>query len=249
MRRSLIVAALLLACGPAWGAVAFDAVAESHTATPFSTSAASFSWSHNPVGTPRGVIVFVFNMNNTGDDALSVTYDGTSVPAVSGGEAADTVAGEAGRCVAFFLGSSVPTTDPATVVVNRNNNANIMYAISVTVTAATDTEVYTAGILLEQQDQTLGEESITDNSPGTNSLRVLGLYSGLSSVPGVGASTTLNIGGDAGAFVAASYRETTPGQGARSLGASSGTSDDVAGVYFAVREPPVAGARRIMVID
>lgn len=219
-------------------AVAHDFASESHTGTTGSASEASFSWSHNPVGTPKGVLVLVFQLGNSGDDTTSVTYDGTTVPAVSGGNAVDTVQ-EPGRCKAFFLGSSVPTTDPATVVVNRNNNANVMYAVCVTVTASGDTAV--TGVALEQENQALTEENVDDGSPGTNSLRYAGTFFGGANVPAAGSNSTALHDLDVGAHTAAVVRETTAGQGSRPVGFNTGaTSDDVAAVYLAIKESGAA---------
>lgn len=221
-------------------AVAPDSATESHTGTTGSTSEASFSWTHTPTGTPAGVIIFVFNANNTGDDATSVTYGGVTVPAVTGGMAADT-ATEPGRCRAFFLGSSIPT-GAQTVVVNRNNNANIMYSVAAVVTASTDTEVYTAGIVLLENDGTLAEQNVDDGSPGTDSWRYAGLYTGLAAPPAKGANSTVVHTIDLGAFGCSTVRETTGGQGSRPVGWGTGTSDDRAAVHLAIREVVAAAA-------
>ena len=130
MRHALCLALLLLLAIPAWGAVAFDATSESHTASTGSSNEASFTWSHDPVGTPRGILVCTF-VNADADIPTSVTYGGVSVPAVSGGMANDSL-DEPRRCKTFFLGVSVPVSDPATIVVNRVNNANIVYAVAMT---------------------------------------------------------------------------------------------------------------------
>ena len=154
-------------------APAHDAASESHTGATGSASEASFSWTHTPVGTPRGVLVFVFDANANAVDVTSVTYGGVSVPAVSGGEARDT-AGEAGSCKAFFLGSSIPT-GAQTVQVNRNNNANIMYAVAITVTAASDTAISGTPVLA-QEDQAPSEQSV--DTAATDALRYQGAYHG-----------------------------------------------------------------------
>lgn len=225
-------------------AVAFDAASESHAGTTGSVSVASFNWTHTPVGTPKGVLVYTFvGPGSSSDLATAVDYGGTNVPAVSGGRAVDT-AGEPGDCKAWFLGSSVPT-GAQTVTVTRTNNAATVYAIAFTVTAAGDTEVYTAGIVLEQTDGTLAEESVDDGSPGTNSQRFGAVNSGLAAVPAAGAATTAGPSIDYGTRVVASGYETTPGQGSRSVGFSDATSDDRAGVYLAVREPPAVGGSTV----
>ena len=217
-------------------AVAYDFGQESYTGTTQgSVSEASFTWSHNPVGVPRGVLVFVITMLSDTQHVTSVTYDGVNVPAVSGGGVASGSA-EAGRCDAFFLGSGVPTTDPANVVVNRTNDAVEMYAVSITVTADVDTEVYTAGIVTLAGVGTLAQQSVDDGSPGSNSVRFAGLFYGEAGVAAVGADSTLVHNFDTGAITGNVVRETTAGQGARNVGWTDADSDDRAAVHLAVRE-------------
>ncbi len=219
-------------------AVAHDLATESHTGTTGSANEASFSWSHAGAASGvKGVLVFVFQANNTGDDATSVTYGGVALAKVSGGMAADTVT-EPGRCTAWFLGSGVPQ-GTQTVVVARNNNANIMYGIAVTDIAATDTEIYTPGIVLLQENGSWAEQNVTDGSPGSNSVRYAGDYTGAVAPNGPGANSTALQSIDLGAFGCAAVRETTAGQGSRPVGFSNATADDRATVHLAVREIPV----------
>jgi hypothetical protein len=218
-------------------AVAHDAASESAD----SVSVASFNWTHTPTGTPRGVLVFVVSVDSATPLDSAVSYGGTALTAVTGGLAAD-AAGEAGTCQAWFLGSSVPT-GAQSVVVTRTNNANFAWACAVTVTASNDTEV--TGVLLEQADQALTEENVNDGSPGTNSVRYMGLFSGKANpVTGFtdGANSTrlhdTSFGGASRCGLV--MRETTAGQGARPVGVV-GTSDDVAAVYLAVKEAAGGG--------
>lgn len=217
-------------------AVAFDASSESHTGTTGSTSETSYSWTHTPVGTPAGIVVFV---HRAGGDSInpSVTWGGVTIPAVTGGVANDT-AGEQGQTTAFFLGNAATIAGRSgdSVVVSRTSNGSISYATALTVTAGGDTAVYEAGIVLLQEDGTLAEQSVTDNSPGTNSLRVAGLYSGLQTGPSAGANSTMAQSIDLGGTWCGLVYETTPGQGSRSIGFSSGTTDDTAAVHFAIYE-------------
>lgn len=214
--------------------VAHDASSESHTGTTPSTSEASFSWSHGgAVSLVKGVLVFVFNTSATADTVSSVTYGGVALTAVTGGRAVDT-ASEFGSCKAYFLGSGVPQ-GTQTVVVNRTNNANSMYAIAITFTAAQDTTY--AGVVLLQEDQVPAEQSITDNGSGVNAVRCSGNYYGGTNAPAGGAnSTRLQDISIAAARSCAAYRETTAGTGTRSVGPAGGTSDDVAAVYLAICE-------------
>lgn len=219
-------------------AVAHDAASESHTGTTPSTNQDSFNWTHTPTGTPRGVLVYVFAGNNATNPVTGVTYGGSALSAVTSGEASDT-ADEPGNCKAYFLGASVPT-GAQSVVVSRTNNATEMYATAITVTAAADTEY--AGVVTESNNQTLAEENIDDGSPGSDSVRYCGLFAGANTIPAAGANTTLLHS------ITLSFtrhievgRETTAGQGARPVGFSDGTTDDVAAVYLAIREAAGGG--------
>ena len=213
-------------------AVAHDASSESHTSGS-SASEASFTWTHTPAGTPRGVLVFTYaKASGPPDDALSVTYGGVSLTAVSGGRAADT-AGEPADCKAWFLGSGIPT-GAQSVVVNRTNSTTAMLAHCVTVTAATDTGTGTP--VLVQEDGTVAQQSVDDGSPGTNSLRYAGLYWGTTTALAAGANSTALQASPFTGSGANLARETTAGQGARSVGFSEATTDDRAGVHLAVKE-------------
>ncbi len=219
-------------------AVAYDAASESHSGTTGDTNSTGFSWTHTPVGTPKGVVVFV-RCNASPDPVTAVTYGGVAMAKPAGTFAEDT-AGEPGTIQAWFLGSGIPT-GAQTVAVTRTNNAINVYAMAITVTALTDTEVYLPGIVIVQGDTALVEQNVDDGSPGTDSLRVAGLSSGLGTANIAGANTSNAITIDFGATVACSGREKVAGQGSRPVGWDySGTPDDTAFVGFAVREPPVS---------
>ena len=174
-------------------AVAFDAASESHTGTTGSTSQASFGWTHTTSTDPQGVLVFVFVVTGTTTaptaTVSAVTYGATSLSAVAGAAAADT-ATECGRVEAWFVGSGVTTANNPTITVTRTNNANTMYAVAATLTGGIDLEVVTATIALLQENGAYAEQSIDDGSPGVNSLRFAGGYSGAASPPAVGANST-----------------------------------------------------------
>lgn len=218
-------------------AVAHDNAVESHTGTTGAASVASFTWTHNPVGTPKGILVFVVNMDSATGITSSVTYGGVNLIMSTNGVAADT-ATEAGRCAAWFLGDAAAIAGRSgnAVIVNRTNNSNVMYAVSITVTATGDTVLHEPGVVVLQEDGTLAEQSVTDGGSATASVRYAGGMSGLNSVPGVGASSTALQSIDIGNQTAATCRETTAGTGARNVGFSSGTSDDRAMVHLAIRE-------------
>ena len=236
--------------------VAHDAVSESHTGTTGSTSAASFTWNHVPTGTPRSALVYVFSALNATNPVTSVTYGGTTMTAVPY-TATDTDT-EAGSVKAYFLDNVASGTQA--VVVNRTNNATIMYAVCYTVTAAGPCEVYAAGVKTRAgsaAEQTAASSSstgvstsfttmsLTDGSPGTNSVRFVGLYSGASSVGAAATGCTLGPYIDFGAYVIATYYQTTASQGTYSVGTGVAISDDLAVIGLAVREAPNARSASI----
>lgn len=217
-------------------AVALDASSESHTGTTGSTSAASFTWNHTIGASAKGVLVFVFNASAAADTATSVTIGGVTVPPCAAAGIATDTATEPGFVKAFFLGSGLPAAGAQAVVVNRTNNTNVMYAIAITVTAAGNTAI-TNSVRL-QEDGTLAEQSVNDWTPGANSMRFAGLYSGLAAPPSAGASSTLLQSITLAANICAAVRETTAGQGARNVGFTSATSDDRAAIHLAVIDVP-----------
>lgn len=216
-------------------AVALDATSRSGSAV--SASVASFSWTHTPVGTPRGVTVVIGETVAT-NDVTSVTYGGVTVPRVSSAVAVDT-AGELCFTDVYHLGSGIPT-GAQTVVVNRTNNADGVWGAAFTVTAGADTEV--TGIVLLQESQALAEVNVDDGSPGTDSLRFGILSSGALALTPAGANSTRPQSVQPSSRNMGLYIEATPGQGSRPVGAVNATADDVAMTLAAVREVAAAAA-------
>lgn len=217
-------------------AVAHSIFSQSHASGSQSVSQASFTWNHTGTTNPNGVLIFLFQTVSGTDVGGVVTYGGTTVPAVTGGFATD-AATEPGSVKAYFLGSGIPTTDNAAVVVNRTNNTTGVWATCISVVAATDTEVYLPGIVLVQGDAAVAEQSVTDGSTGVNSERYAGVYYGGATPAPAGAnSTLLGTVNDLVALGHTCVRRTSVGQGAQLVGCTQGTSDDQASVHLAVRE-------------
>lgn len=214
-----------------------DASTESHTGTTGSVSEASFSWTHAGGVSPKGAGVAVYG-RGADDYAGTVTYDAVTLSAVTDGQAIDT-AGEPMRCKLYYRGDSIPGGNQ-TVTVNRTNNSNVLWGVSFTVNADGDTELVGTPVLL-QEDGTLAEQSI--DSGAAVAIRFAALFSGFDAPPTVGASSTLlqSIDFSSGAYSAVFARETTAGAGARSVGFSSGTTDDRAGVHFGIKQVAAAG--------
>lgn len=242
--------------------VSFDAASESHGDGLGSTNQASFSWTHTTSITPRGVLVFTF-VNADADNATSVTYGGLTVNAVAGGRANSSNASFPGDCKAWFLGSGLPSGNQ-TVVVNRTNNANTMYAVAVSLNA--DTNTSTAGtVLITADGTTISQQNVNDGSPGTNSLRIAAVNIGISDFnqgaklinnnvlagpQSIWINGTANFTGSAGVIGINDFgargcgvvRETAAGQGSRPVGFSGtylivpAANTGIAAVHLAVTE-------------
>jgi hypothetical protein len=117
-------------------AVAYDAFSQSATAT------GELSWTHTPVGTPRGVEVYISQNVGLTDEVTGVTYGGVTMTRDTN-PAANPVtrnSSEDGAVYKYFLGSSIPT-GAQTVVVSVDATGSSKRAFAITVTAAADTEV------------------------------------------------------------------------------------------------------------
>lgn len=96
-----------------------------------------FSWTHTPVGTPRGVLVGTTEHATLSDDITAVTYGGVAMTKVGG---ITTDASEDGTATAWFLGSGIPT-GAQTVEVTHNVAGGVIRGYCVTVTASTGTRL------------------------------------------------------------------------------------------------------------
>ena len=207
-------------------AVAHDAATE--TTSTFGASPDPFTFSHTPVGTPKGVIVFIAHSADV-DTIVGVSYGGVAMSRVL---RASDAAGEPGSCYAYFLGSGIPT-GAQTVSIDHNGGANAKYAQCITITAASNTAVQASGKI----DGDTADPQIALNSGSATAIRYACTYSGLPNI-----TDLTSIGGftdvhswDQGASVRVSQRETTPSSGSTTCGWTA-ANDDVAMVALAVIE-------------
>lgn len=118
-------------------AVVFDAKAPSHTeATAGWATASAATWTHTPVGTPRGVLLAIVQGGGTGDQVSTVTYGGVAMTRVRSDINATA---ELGRTYLYFLGSGIPTGAQTVSVTSTGTTPK--YAVSHTFTANADTFV------------------------------------------------------------------------------------------------------------
>lgn len=217
-------------------AVAHDTSSMSPEAQSVYTSVGSYSWTHTPVGTPKGILVFSVDIA-AAVLTTAMSYGGVALSAVASGSAVRT-SGEVQAITAWFLGSGIPT-GAQTVTGTRTNNVSGNYAYCVSVTGEGDTDY--AGVSTQSGSAAYAEQSVNDGSPGSNSVRYACGFSGLSTLPVAGASSTLLNSKDTGVNGSLLVRETTAGQGSRSVGLYAVSADDVVAVYLAIIEPASAG--------
>lgn len=112
-------------------AVAFDAYSQNAT-----EETGNISFTHTPVGTPRGILIFVFWVQNT-SEVSSVTYGGDSCTLTPAGRIS--IGTEPGSVVCYWLGTSIPTG--AQTVSITVSGASGKRACCYSVTASADTEI------------------------------------------------------------------------------------------------------------
>ncbi len=151
--------------------IAFDA---SSNATEAGTT---LSWTHTPVGTPAGVLVFVVQ-NVTGDEVTSVTYGGVAMTEVTGSPNTKAAA-EDGTTYGYHLGTGIPA-GAQTVVVNVTATGSIKAAVAYTVTAAADTVVQDTDITINSDSAT--NPSATLSLGGNTCFCAIGFMSGQAAV-------------------------------------------------------------------
>lgn len=125
--------------GPVDNSISFDA---------FSNSGAinfSHSWTHTPVGTPRGVLVLIVQTVSVTDEVTSVTYGGVAMSEVPLSPMIHTAGSEDGVCYGYFLGAGIPTG--ARTVAVTVTASSTMYVVVMSLTATADLVVDSTGFL------------------------------------------------------------------------------------------------------
>lgn len=110
-------------------AIAYDAESSS-------SGTGDLSWTHTPIGSPRGVIVLVAQNNNP-DQITAVTYGGTPMTRLI---SAVKTSGEDGRSYIYFLGGGITAGAQTVAVTTSGLNNRVAAAISMTANADTEEE-------------------------------------------------------------------------------------------------------------
>lgn len=217
-------------------ALAFDASSET-------TGTTTFSWTHTPVGTPRGVFVFIVTQTDTADVISGVTYGGVTMDRQQ--HAADAV-GEAGACYGYFLGESVPT-GAQTVEVTVSSGSNAKWACAITVTAAADTELAGIGSAKLEGDST--NSSVTITGIAGASYGAAGMFWGGGIVGSVVEGTGMTMRqthdfGDVTGFAMSRSSQLASGDMTMAFD-TSGDTDDTAMVGIAIQEAASSSIKTI----
>jgi hypothetical protein len=215
-------------------AVAFDAFSNVAAGT------GNLSWTHTPVGTPRGVIVQIAQYGGVDpdqDDVASVTYGGVSM-AEAALSPVEKDTGEVGIVYEYFLGASIPT-GAQTVAVTTNGKGISKRAAAITLTAAQDTSVVDTSII--SQD-TGANPSVVVSLGGIECFVAEVFVSGQAAVTGITELTnwTARLEHDFGAGVAGWYTYNIIGTADVTAGYTATTEDCILHA-IAVREDAGGG--------
>lgn len=214
-------------------AVAFDAFAN---AGEFTAATDPKTWTHTPVGTPRGVVVFI-QQTGTASDFVNgtVSYGGVAMTRVpTNGFAVDSAI-EVASIYAYFLGSGIPTGAQTVSIDHDTGIFGTKHAISVTLTASSDTEIVASGKL----ENDAANPSIALDSGARTAIKLFNLYSGrdaLANITNTAGMTRIAASKyAAGNFCYVYGYRTTPGTGSETV-VQTADSDDVAMIGIAVAE-------------
>jgi hypothetical protein len=240
-RLALLV--VLLWPAAAQAQVAFDAWNNGDAGT------TTLSWTHTPVGTPRGIIVQVTNVESA-DQVTTATYGGVSMTEASCSPVLNADAGvdDPMSVATFFLGSSIPT-GAQTVVVNVSGSGQKRSA-SIILTASADTEMVDCEAV--NSDST-ASPSVTLSLGGRTSFATLHAMTGRTATTQTTALTNWHGDDEAGAtqgppgdevdlgtVTALYYTYDIVGTTDITAGYTAGSADDVAMIAIAVAQVPGA---------
>lgn len=210
--------------------LAFDAaVASLRTGT-----ASPHTWTHTPVGSPRGILVAVIHGTTVTDHVTAITYGGTPMARMV--RATDT-ATEPGAAEWWFLGT--PPTGPQTVSATCGSTTDDIQFVSLSFTGPGNTEVLDTDSL----EQNVADPQRTLQVGGREAIAVCAIYSGRPNTtdltPLAGMTSVLAV--DAGAFVFRVDRQTASSTSDPTIGYTAG-SDDTAFVAISIASLVSLGA-------
>lgn len=211
-------------------------IAYDQSSTSGVVSAADPSWTHTPVGAPKGVIVFCIVNGSSTDEFTGATYGGTSMTRIA--SAADTTT-ELGFTEAYFLGDLTSLQGAKTVVCDGAATGDY-WAAAVTFTASGN--LATAGDGSCTVSNNAANPSCNIANQTTATMAAAALFSGIASEANITAGTgfTKRQTDDTGFAAQSTVMEVMTVQQASGTVTAAFTagSDDVAMVAVAVKVAP-----------
>lgn len=205
--------------------VAFDARSAS------GAQSGNMSFTHTPVGTPRGVSVKIAQAGGSGDEVIAVTYGGAPMTRSAFNPL---TSGETGAVYLYFLGAGIPT-GAQTVAVTVTGTGSTKRAEVWSLTGARDTEIVDVDATINSTS--LVDPSVTLQLLGRASFCGIVLFSGHDAVTGITplAGWTARQEGDFGAVVCGMYSYDTVAAVDVTAGWTQ-AANDAAAIAFAVSE-------------
>jgi hypothetical protein len=216
-------------------AVAYDAFSSASDAG----GGANLSWTHTPVGTPAGILVWIVMTGYTpsGTNAVSCTYGGVDM----GSPVAEAIkaTGEVGSVVFYFLNTGIPT-GAQTVTFDPVASA-VKFGGAISLTGAADLEVVDSDATINTDSGT--NPSVTLSLGSRTSFAAIGFFSGIGVDTGITPLTswTSRAEHDFGASTAGVYTYDTIGTSDVTAGWTQ-AADDAIAVAVAVSEEVAGGA-------
>lgn len=188
------------------------------------------TWTHTPVGVPKGVVVAIVHGVSTTDHVVTVTYGGVSMTEVI--RRTDT-ATELGAAELWFLGASIPTGAQTVSVDLASATTDDIHGVCFTLTGGANTEVIDSDGIAENA----ANPTVTLQKTDRNAQCFAAMYGG-GAAPGGTLATGCTAGPDfdLGAFYSQTCRETNSSRTDFTIGWSTLGSDDLAFVACAVAE-------------
>jgi hypothetical protein len=195
------------------------------------------SWTHTPVGTPKGVFVGITEHETLSDDVTGVTYGGVALTKVDG---LTVDSGEDGTAQVWYRGSGIPTGAQTVSIALSGAAGGTVRGYCITVTAASDKNTQLAGIGSAKVDS-----STMSTNPSVTITGIVGasygfavLFSGRDSVGLVtaGSGQTMRQQADDGNTTGHAESSTSQNASGNLTIGFTQASDDVAMVGVAIEE-------------
>jgi YD repeat-containing protein len=228
--------------GGGGGSLGFDALTKSGVFTTGTT------FSHTPVGTPRGVVVFVAQNGSATDENGTVTYGGVAL-GKQASPAADTLT-EPMLGYAYFLGSGIPTGTQTVALSGFGSSSKVAWVLTLTAGSGMDTAVEDYGVA--EEDQANPAVTLTTGASVETYAATL-LVSGFGSTGAfaAGSGITKLDQHDFGQQTAAVADTDTndAGGGLTTQWNTGGSVDDVAMAALAIKETTAGGAGAVYPVE